>query len=55
MDAQSVDQSTILIQTEISTTIAIKFCTNINGPQRMNHTDFGDHLIFPVAPPGGAH
>ncbi len=34
----------------ISTTrgrIAMKFCADIHGPQRMNSTDFGDPLTFP--------
>ncbi len=31
--------------------IAVKFCADIHGPQRMNATGFGDPLTFPLAPP----
>ncbi len=40
----------------ISTTfgwIALKFCTDIHGAQRINPNDFGDPLTFPLAPPAG--
>ena len=30
------------------TTIAMTFCADIRGPQRMNPNDFSDHLIFPL-------
>ncbi len=43
-----VCRATTLIQTEIS---GWKFDTDIHGPQRMNPTDFGDPLTFPVLPP----
>ncbi len=45
-----VTASQNLAQTEILTTtgwIAMKFCTDIYGPQRMNPTDFGDLMTFP--------
>ncbi len=32
---------------------AMKFHTDIHSPQRMNPTDFGDPLSFPLAPPWG--
>ncbi len=31
----------------------MKLCTDIHDPQRMNLTDFGDHLTLPLAPPAG--
>ncbi len=31
----------------------MKFGTGIHGTQRMNPNDFGDLLIFPLAPPAG--
>lgn len=33
--------------------IVIKFFTGIHGHQKMNHTDFGDSLTFPLVPPLG--
>ncbi len=42
----------------ISTTIwwiAMKFSTGIHVPYRMNPTDFGDPLNFPLVPPWGSH
>ncbi len=43
----------LLFQTEVSTVgwIAMEFCTDIHGFQRMNPNDFGDPLTFPLAPP----
>lgn len=35
--------------------IAIKFCTDIHGFQRLNPPDFCDHLTFPLASPAGWH
>ncbi len=35
--------------------IAVKFCTDINGLQRMNPTDFGDLQSFPQVPQRGWH
>lgn len=38
----------------ISTTferIAMKFCIDVHVPARMNPTDFGDPLIWLIAPP----
>lgn len=43
-------QSTILIQTEISqhhSRTSVKYCTEINGVQRMTLDDFGDPPDFP--------
>ncbi len=31
----------------------MKFCTDIDGPQRTSPTDFGDLLTFPEMPPWG--
>ncbi len=28
--------------------VNVEFCTNVYGPQRMNHTDFPDPLTFTV-------
>ncbi len=33
--------------------IAMKFCTYIDGSQKMNPADFGDPLTFHLAPPAG--
>ncbi len=33
--------------------IVMKFQTNTQAPLKMNPTDFGDHLTFPLAPPAG--
>lgn len=33
--------------------ITMKFCTNIHGPHRMKANDFGDPLMFHLAPPAG--
>ncbi len=35
--------------------IAMEFCTDIHGPQRMNLCDFGVPLSFPLAPSWGWH
>ncbi len=35
--------------------IAMKFCTDIHGPQRMKPTDFGDPLTFPLGSPRDWH
>ncbi len=44
----------VLVQTEISQQffgwIAMKLCTNMHCPQRMNPNDSGDHLTCPPAP-----
>ncbi len=52
--ASNVALGTTLVQTEnISTTIgwiAMKFCTEVDGPQR-DPTSFADPLTFPLAPP----
>lgn len=49
--------STTSVQTQnISATIgwiAMKCCTDIRGPQRMNPNVFGDPLTFHLAPPLG--
>lgn len=44
-------QSTTLVQTSQEQWIAMRFCVDISGPQRMNPTDYGDPLTFPPAPP----
>ncbi len=44
------------LRLSISTTIwwlAMKFCTDIHGPQRINPNDVGAPLTFPLAPPAG--
>ncbi len=42
------------MQTEISQLFNYsKFGTDIQGPQRMNHNDFGEPLPFPPAPKAG--
>ena len=53
----SVCQSTTLIQSEMFQQqlewIAMKFCTNIHGPQRIYSNDFGNPLTFHLVPPAG--
>ncbi len=34
---------------------AMKLCTVIDSPQRMNPTDFGDPLTYTLVPPWGSH
>ncbi len=51
----SVGWSTTLVQTEIFKQlldwIAVKFCTDIHGPQRMNPTDYVDGKTVAPVPP----
>lgn len=35
------------------TETALKLCIDIHGLQKMNSTDFGDFLTFPLVPQGG--